>query len=365
MNNGLRWASGRKNWLVLPLVVAAVLLAALFSDRAGFRPIDWQNYMVAAARLRAGESPYQGVEFFAPPWIALLLVPFSLLPIDYSSGIWLLVSAAAAFSATLLWTRSASFPAAHRARVLLSALTAASPLALYVYVTGQITALAELALISLAALAASSGRRRIMVLAVLASLLVTSKPHIVALPLGLILLEAIRSRRWKVPTVFGATIGIAAVVSWLLRPDWPGEWVRALQTGEFLGGPGLAARGFFGLREAGVPGILLWLPAGYSILYWMRKGLTPPALALAIASGLTLLPYLRLYDHLVLWPAAVTASELLLAKGSRTLVAVPLAAMLLLPLTDLAMLLPVVIVGMLLAGVRLAKGPSSSAQELG
>jgi len=365
MNNSPRSAGGRKSWLAIPVLAAAVLLAALFSDRAGFRPIDWQNYMIAAARLRAGESPYQGVEFFAPPWIALLLVPFSLLPIDYSSGIWLLVSAAAAFSATLLWTRSASFPAAHRARVLLSALTAASPLALYVYVTGQITALAELALIGLAALAASRGRRRIIVLAALASLLVTAKPHIVGFPLGLILLEAVRSRQWKVPIAFGATIGIAAAVCWLLRPDWPGEWLRALQTGEFLGGPGLAAGGYFGLREAGVPGILLLLPAGYSFFYWIRKGLTPPALALSIASGLMLLPYLRVYDHLVLWPAAVTASQLLLAKGSQTLAAVPLVAMLLLPLTDLAMLLPVVIMGVLLMGVRLAKGPSSSAQELG
>ena len=70
MNNGLGWAGGTKSWLALPLVVAVVLLAAVFSDRAGFRPIDWENYMLAADRSGAGESPYQGVEFFAPPWIA-------------------------------------------------------------------------------------------------------------------------------------------------------------------------------------------------------------------------------------------------------------------------------------------------------
>ena len=360
MNNGLRSAGSLKSWLALPLVVATVLLAALFSDQAGFRPIDWQNYMLAADRLRAGGSPYQGVEFFAPPWIALLLIPFSLLPIEVSSGIWLLISAAAAYSATLLWTRFGNFPAAPRSRVIFFALTAASPVALYVYVTGQITALAELALIALAVLAASSGRRQILIVTVLASLLVTAKPHIVGFPLGLILLEAVRSRRWRVPAVFGATMAIAAAVSWLMRPDWPAEWLLALQTGEFLGGPGLAAQGYFGLREAGVPGILLWLPAGYSFLYWMRKGPTPPALALAIASGLTLLPYLRVYDHLFLWPAAITAAGLLRAEGRHVFAAVPLAAMLLLPLTDLAMLLPIVIVGMLVTRARLAKELSSS-----
>jgi len=220
-------------------------------------------------------------------------------------------------------------------------------------VTGQITALAEVALIGLAVLVASSGRRHILILTGLAALLVTAKPHIVGFPLGLILLEAIRSRRWKVPSVFGATIAIAAGVSWLLRPDWPAEWLHALQTAEFLGGPGLAARGYFGLREAGVPGILLWLPAGYSFFYWMRKGLTPTALALAITSGLTLLPYVRVYDYLVLWPAAITASGLLRARGPGILATVPLAAMLLLPLTDLAMLLPPLILGMLLARVTL------------
>jgi len=360
MNNGLGSASGRKSWWVLPLVVAAVLLAAGFSDRTGFRPIDWQNYMLAAAKLRAGGSPYQGVEFFAPPWIALLLIPFSLLPIEYSSGIWLLISAAAAFSATLLWTRFGSFPSTPRSGVILSALTAAAPVALYVYVTGQITALAELALIGLAVLSASTGKRNNLILTALAALLVTAKPHIVGFPLGLILLEAVRSRQWKVPTVFGATIGIAAAVSWLLRPDWPGEWLLALQTGEFLGGPGLAARGYFGLREAGVPGILLWLPAGYSFLYWMRKGPTTPAVALAIASGLALLPYLRIYDHLLLWPAAITASGLWSGRGPRAFAALPWAAMLLLPLTDLAMLLPVVIVGVLLARVGLANVPPGS-----
>jgi len=114
MNNGLGSASGRKSWLVLPLVVGAVLLAAGFSDRAGFRPIDWQNYLLAAA----------------------------------------------AFSAVRLWTRFGNFPAAPRSRVILSALTAASPVAFYVYVTGQITALAELALIVLAVLVGSSEQPR-------------------------------------------------------------------------------------------------------------------------------------------------------------------------------------------------------------
>ncbi len=360
MNNGLGWASGRKSWLALPLVLVAILLAALFSDRAGFRPIDWENYVLAADRLRAGESPYQGVEFFAPPWIAILLIPLSLLPIELSSGVWLLTSAAAAFSATLLWTRFGSFPSIPRSKIMLSALTAASPVALYVYVTGQITALAELALISLAVLVGLSQQRRVLIPTVIAALLVTAKPHIVAFPLALILLQSVRARRWKVPIVFGTTILIAAVVSWVLHPGWLGEWLAGLLAGQYLGGPGLAARGYFGLREAGVPGILLWLPAGYALLYWIRKGLTASALALAIAGGLTLLPYLRIYDHLVLWPAAITASGLLRAKGPRSFAAVPLAAMLLLPLTDLAMLLPPLIVGMLLVRVTLGSRSAAS-----
>jgi hypothetical protein len=338
---------------VLTLAATAIVVAGMFSGWYGYHPIDWGNYMQAASRMLAGGSPYQDLEFFAPAWVAIALIPLQLLPAGFSSGVWLLLSAAAAFSSALIWTRYQGYPASPRARVLLSALTAASPAALYVYVTGQITALAELALVGLAVLATSKNRKGILIPAVVASLLVTSKPHVVVLPLLLILLESVRARAWKLPVTFAATIFIATIASWIVRPGWPGEWISALQAGQYLGGPGLAARGYFGLREAGVPGILLFLPAGYTFLHWRSHGLKPPTLALAIAAGLTAIPYVRPYDLLLPWPCAITAAALWRAKGQRVLSVVSLLAVAVLPLTNAALLLPPLVTGLILGCLSL------------
>ena len=338
---------------MLPLAATAIILAGMFSSWYGYHPIDWANYMEAASRMLAGASPYQDLEFFAPAWVAIALIPLQLLPAGSSAGVWLLLSAAAAFSSALIWTQYQGFPASARARALLSALTAASPAALYVCLTGQITALAELGLVGLAVLAASNNRKGLLLSAAAASVMVTSKPHVVVLPLLLILLESVRARAWKVPLTFVATIFVATLAAWVVRPGWPAEWTSALLAGQYLGGPGLAAGGYFGLREAGVPGILLFLPAGYTLLHWRSHGLRAPTLALAIAAGLTVIPYVRPYDLLLLWPCAITAAALWRAKGQRVLSWVSLLAMAVLPLTNAALLLPPLVTGLILGCLSL------------
>jgi len=206
---------------VLFLDATAIILAGMFSSRTGFLPIDFRIYMQAASRMLAGGSPYQNLEFFAPAWVAITLIPLQLLPASFSAGVWLLLGAAAAFSSALIWTQYQGFPASPRGRVPLSALTAASPAALYVYVTGQITVFAELALLGLAVLSASNNREGLLLLAAAASVMVTSKPHVVVLPLLLILLESVRAGAWKVPLTFVATIFVATLTAWVVRPGWP------------------------------------------------------------------------------------------------------------------------------------------------
>jgi len=114
---------------VVALAATALILSGMFSSWSGFHPIDWRNYMQAAARMLAGGSPYRGLEFFAPAWVAIALVPLQWLPAGISSGVWLGLSATAAFASASIWTQYQGFPASPRARALLSALTAASPAA--------------------------------------------------------------------------------------------------------------------------------------------------------------------------------------------------------------------------------------------
>ena len=113
--------------------------------------------------------------------------------------------------------------------------------------------------------------------------------------------------------------------------------------------------GYFELREAGVPGILLLLPAGYTLLHWRSHGLKPSTLALAIAAGLTAIPYLRPYDLLLLWPCAITAAALWRERGQPVLGVVPLLAVAVLTLTNAALLLPPHFCGLILGCLSLRR----------
>lgn len=326
-------------------LVLLVLSIVLLSDRIDLRPIDWSNYRVAASNLASGRSPYQGVEFFGPPWLAMAFLPFAWMPPDASATFWLLLSIAAAYLITWLSGSWLGFPVGELGRIVISAASTLFPVAMYVYITGQVSALSALALVTLAV--APAGRRTpLMVIAVLVA---AFKPHIVALPLILLFLEHLRRRAWRVPAMFTGSLVGAALISFLVVPNWPTEWLATILAGEFRGGPGLAARGYAGLREAGVPEALLVLPAAYSVTYWWRHGLSSTTLGLAISSGLIWLPYVRAYDYIVLWPAALAGAQQWLTSRWRAVAAVPVLSLLLLPLTDLGVLLPVVLYGMLAA----------------
>lgn len=333
--------------LILLMFAAATALAGAFADRLGFRPLDWQNYMAAAGEVVAGRSAYGEVEFFAPPWVALMLVPLTWLPPSFAAGLWLLVSLAAVLALAVLWIEYADYPRGHRVRLLAGIAPVLSPAALYVYITGQITALAGLALICLIYLNRRPGARPwLMAIAALAA---SAKPHIVGFPLLLLLLYELRHRRWRLSATVAASLTAAALVSLLVLPDWPGEWLRALSGGDYLGGNGLVAEGYLGYRELGIPGVVLALPMLYAAYVWYRRGPKPTAVALALASALAWVPYVRIYDQIVLWPAVLTAAAAWHGTRLRWAFALPLLAYFVLPLTDLALLLPVVLLALLLA----------------
>ena len=68
-----------------------------------------------------------------------------------------------------------------------------------------------------------------------------------------------------------------------------------------------------------------------------------------MAAGLIWIPYQRAYDHLILWPAAVCAGGLWSGTRTAGLGLLPLAAFLVLPLTDLSLALPAVLMALLVA----------------
>lgn len=348
--------------MAFAFLALAFALVSIFSSLVEYRPLDWRNYMLAASQILEEGSPYRSVEFFGPPWLAVALIPFVLMPSSLSSAAWLLLSVSAIFISSVMWTKFEGYPSTPTARLLLSAASVASPVALFVYITGQITPLVELAFIWLAIFTIRGANGRLIVVAI-ASFLITSKPHIIVFPMLLVALEAVRRELWKVPLTLLATVLVAGTGTLLLLPSWPSEWFAAIVNGRYLGGPGLVAQNYYGLREAGVPDFLLALPVIYTVFYWKRRGLTAPTIALSLASGLILIPYARTYDFIILWPSIITASGLWLQKNHRVFQVAPIVAFMLLPLSRFALLLPVLTMGFLLLGVSSNKQQATPSEN--
>src|SRR5262249_35906769 len=84
----------------LPYITPSVLviglaLAWLLSRALPLTLLDFEHYVQPSPLLWQGQNPYGLVEFFAPPWLALLLAPLLPLPIKLASAIWILLTLAA------------------------------------------------------------------------------------------------------------------------------------------------------------------------------------------------------------------------------------------------------------------------------
>ena len=135
----LKWSpSVTKGLVALSFLALAFALVSIFASQVEYRPLDWRNYVLAASQMLEGGSPYQSVEFFGPPWLAVALIPLALLPASLSSAAWLLISVSAVFISHVMWTRFDGYPPTPTARLLLSAAMFPSPVALFVYTTGLI-----------------------------------------------------------------------------------------------------------------------------------------------------------------------------------------------------------------------------------
>jgi hypothetical protein len=319
------------------LCLGVVLLAAPLRD---WQSLDLRNYLAAAALILRRESPYGRVEFFAPPWMAALLAPLLALPLNLAGLLWTLLSTASVIGTAWIAVRWIGSPRSAAGRALIVAASALLPAALFVYVTGQASALVGLAAVWMADLVRRGHLRAGWLL--LAVLGVTLKPHIVAFPAALCLLELIRRRAWKPLARVALGLAGVALLALAILPGWPSDLLGAWRSGDFRGGSsGLVSPGYFGLAELGLrPWIFIPLPL-YALYRWWMGGLTLTTISLALGTGLVLTPYSRSYDYVLL---ILPLLALLLTRSRRALGAAAGAAGLLLPLTNLSLLAPVAVV---------------------
>ncbi len=313
------------------LILSMLLLKLSFEGQPLIHMIDYEHYLEAARRITLHISPYQGLEYFAPLWFAVFLVPLTYLSPQIASLVWLLLMVVSLFIAVVAWQRHLAFANSSWRPVVIPILFLIAPPSLYVYITGQSSPLVFLGLTSLLLCAKPSVPRLLI-----SFFLVTIKPHLVVFPLSLYLAESMRQRRWWILWSIGLTLLLLVGVAAWLDPAWFEEWLLALIGGKYRGGPGLVARGYVGLRELGIPVFVLGFPVLYLLWIWHQEGLSPYLLCSSLVANLMVIPYSRAYDYNFLYPAVI----LILTDSTRGLNRRVLGALLLSAILILPLLLP-------------------------
>jgi hypothetical protein len=334
----------RRALLGLALALASLAAVYLAASILPVRLIDFEHYRLAAQMLWQGQSPYGQVEFFAPPWIALALGPLLLLPPNVAAAVWFLGSVLAACLTVVAAERWLGIlPGSPRAGLLVVLALALSPAALFVDITGQISTYVGLAVIVL--LWQAGERRAHPAVVAIALLIAAAKPHLVALPVLLGLLEIIRCLGWKSLRWPLAALILAAGLSFAFDRQWPAHLLTAWLGGDYRGGqPGLVSPGYVGLSELGAPAWLFVPHALYAVYAWWRHGLSARTAALALSVGLLLTPYTRSYDLVLLTLPLVALLAAAWRERRRGLAVLALAAFAwLLPLTTFSVLTPVIV----------------------
>lgn len=329
------------------VLVAAALLVWLLAQFLPMAPLDLQNYLAATRMLVQRQNPYGQVEFFAPPWLALLLLPLVNLPLPVAAAVWLLLSVAAVAASVALAFRWLA-PRSRAQRLLFTTIIpTVMPAALYSYITGQLTPLVGTAVLASAwGISAQSGAA----LPVLGLLFASLKPHVALLPVLLCLLELVRKRDRRTILTTALCAGILAGLATLWQPHWAASLIKAWAGQDYKGGaPNLISPGYLGLRELGISPWLLIPLAAYTLLRWWRDGLAPHVLSLALPVNLLLIPYSRSYDHVLLILPLLYLAGLKTRRGRR-LLATAMVAVFVLPLTPCAVLAPALaVIALLLA----------------
>lgn len=313
----------------VPIVAFSVALAL------APEPTDFMCFWSGAALVARGQDPYDPATWSAavdglfsnwlglprrppcpgsyayPLWTAIATVPLGMLPLRVAAFVWMLLLVGGLAAGIVLLARSARL---EQPRTLLfAAITLGSQPAWLTALTSQYGGidLAALGLLALPATAARPGRFSLGVI------LLLLKPHIAPL----VVLERVRSATPRALATAGAAALGLVVVSLVVRPSWPAEWIDELighRTA--IAGTSATLYGFIGWLT-GQPTIAIAV-VGLALAAYvlaLRGAYVSDALdrvAVALTAGLLAVPYLSSGDPIVL---AVAWCAVLRRAGTRPL----------------------------------------------
>lgn len=206
-----------RKWLVgvalaLGLVVLAVQVAMVAPTAlAVWHPWDYSNYVEMGRSILRGENPYGHHKFYPLPTMLWIFVPLALAP-DWFRLVWILLPFV--FILRLLGTRGIWF--------------FIFPPLWFVLSDAMFDAWL---LIPLAWLFAN---RRTW--AGVGAAILLFKPHVTGFAVGYMVLCWLFEREWRTLSVFGLTMAIFWLPSFIVRPTWVWEMLNMLQTrAEYVG----------------------------------------------------------------------------------------------------------------------------------
>lgn len=234
-------------WLALLLGIIVILAAPVNLGNVGKG--DYRAYWSASYLLRQGQNFADPTRLYEiehelthleanysfmtwnPPWLLVLLEPYTFVSFDQSSWWWLLTNLALAYIGfTLLGHHLATERATRRWIPLLGALLLLSPPTLAGLMSGQVN---FLVLFGLAMFVIQWDRGRDGP-AGAALALTMIKPHLVYLTLPLIWLESIRLRRWRVGLGFLLVLCGLTAVALIQRPTFVFDYAGTMASGSLL-----------------------------------------------------------------------------------------------------------------------------------
>ena len=307
--------------LALALAGAVILIVALpaLADwpARSYRGGDFFGFWAASRAIIEGASPYDPVWFadlarrtgaglsfersVYPPWTAIALVPFAILPFALAASAWLVAQLVTVGATVLLLARRIG--AAERP--VFVAVAAGSQSLWLLVAGGNITGLL-LGAVGGSFLAAAAGRT---FLAGAFFGLLALKPHPFLFVGAAAMLAATARERRRFVTGAVATAGPLIAVALALRPAWLAEWLGAASELQATVGSNATlwtvariANGKIGLDTAPFTAVIAVMIAIAAWALWRRA--VRPSLSLAIAGALPIslavAPHGWSYDQLVL-----------------------------------------------------------------
>jgi hypothetical protein len=332
----------RKLWLVLLLSLLAILVVML-SMVTGFSPVDFSNFRQGTNWLLSHQNPYGELEFFGLPWFGIIFAPFALLPESLSAIIWLLLN----FFGALVFIHSTVSWLGNKNRFMQSLavkslIVLLAPASFFALVIGQISPLIALSVVVLIQ-SIDREKKADWWCVPLAFSIISMKPHIVALGGILLFVELLKSRRWK-PVFYTSVVFIFLIIlSFLLLPDWPVYWIKAIRGGDYLGGKsGLAATGFVTFADVGIDWRIFLIFLLYTIYGWYKQGWNGFTASLILVVNFLVIPYSRFYDYVLLFLPLIYIFQNSRSIYQKTMFILVIISFILLPFTTVPLLIPVI-----------------------